>query len=277
MTSPIALVTCSALPNLEDDDHPLVDALAELGHRPVTTLWDDPSIRWADFGAVVVRSPVDYVERLEGFLGWAASVERLHNSFPTLRWNTDKAYVRDLEAAGLTVVATQWLTPGEPLEERDGPFVVKPAVGVGGIGVGRYERDEHPLGAAHVRRLHDAGQTALVQPYLRSVEDEGEVSLVYCEGTYSHAVRSVGFVPEADVHPVPCRPDAGERQLADRVIDHVTRRFGPPLYARVDLLETPDGPAVNELEVTDPILHLRRAPGSAHRFAQAIVRRLIAP
>jgi hypothetical protein len=272
----IALVTCRALPDLEQDDHPLVAALDDLGHVAVPAVWDDPAVAWPQFGAVVLRSPIDYVERLGEFLGWAAGVRRLHNGLPIVRWNTDKAYLRDLESHGLAVVPTRWLAPGEPLPGFDGgEVVVKPSVGVGATGVARYGDGERTAAERHVRRLHGEGQPAvLVQPYLASVQDAGEASLVYVEGAYSHAVRRTGFVPDGEVAPVAHEPSAPQRRLADRVVAHVTDAFATPLYARVDLLETPSGPAVNEVEVTDPILHLRSADGAAERLARAIVARL---
>jgi glutathione synthase/RimK-type ligase-like ATP-grasp enzyme len=275
MTQDVALVTCRSLPLLEEDDLPLVSALAELGCAAVPVLWDDPAVRWRHFEAVVLRSPVDYVERLAEFLRWAASVERLHNSFPMVRWNTDKAYLKALQAAGAAVVPTQWLAPGEPLTEPpDGAFVVKPCVGVGGGGVGRYDERELSRGTRHIRRLHDAGQVVLVQPYLDSVEDSGEASLVYFDGTYSHAVRRTGFLQIGGVIETGYKPSVGERELADRVVGLVTGLFGAPLYARVDLLAAPEGPAVNEVEVTDPVLHLRGEPAAAGRFARAVVEHL---
>jgi len=275
MTAAIALVTCAALPNLEEDDRPLVSALERLGARAVTTVWTDPTVRWEEFDAVVLRSPIDYVDRLEQFVRWAASIRHLHNSLQTLRWNTDKAYLRDLDAANLSVIPTQRLRQDEGADNLpDTSFVVKPSVGVGSIGVGRYGPEERSRGRAHVRRLHSGGQVALIQPYLASVEEEGEASLVYVDANYTHAVRRTGFVPSGDVTPVPYAPTTAQRQLADSVVAYVASRFGTPLYARIDLLHTESGPAVNEVEVTDPILHLRSSQESAHRFALAILQRL---
>lgn len=278
MTRTVALVTCQSLPLLEDDDHPLVSALKELDCRCVVTLWDDISVEWSRFGAVVLRSPVDYVQRLQEFLGWAGAIKRLHNPFPMVRWNTDKAYLRDLESAGLSVVPTRWIPSGEELTVTpDKPFVVKPSVGVGGEGVHRYEPGERERAARQIRQLHKAGQPALVQPYLGSVEDSGEASLVYFDAKYSHAVRRAGFRGVGTMTEAGHRPTAAQSQLADRVVAYLTDRFGAPLFARIDLLETPSGPAVNEVEVTDPILHLLGEPFAAHRFAQAIVARLPGP
>jgi hypothetical protein len=42
------------------------------------------------------------------------------------------------------------------------------------------------------------------------------------------------------------------------------------LYARVDLLPSPDGPVVVELELTEPSLFLAHSAGAPDRFAAAI-------
>ena len=275
MTRAVALVTCRSLPHLEDDDHPLLSALKELNCRCVVTLWDDTAVDWSQFDAIVLRSPIDYVQRLQEFLGWAGAIKRLHNPFPMVRWNTDKAYLRDLESAGVSIVPTRWVLVGEALTSApDHPFVVKPSVGVGGEGVQRYEQDEQARAADQIRRLHKAGHPALIQPYLSSVEDRGEASLVYFDARFSHAVRRPGFLGAGTKTEAGYRPTAAQLQLADRAVAHVTGRFGAPLFARIDLLETPGGPAVNEVEVTDPILHLLGEPAAARRFAEAVVKRL---
>lgn len=275
MTRAVALVTCRSLPHLEDDDHPLVSALKELNCRCVVTLWDDTAVDWSQFDAVVLRSPIDYVQRLQEFLDWAGAIKRLHNPFPMVRWNTDKAYLRDLEGAGVSIVPTRWIPVGEALATApDHHFVVKPSVGVGGEGVQRYGPEERARAAGQIRQLHEAGHPALIQPYLSSVEDRGEASLVYFDAKFSHAVRRPGFRGVGTKAEAGYSPTAAQSQLADRTVAHVTSRFGAPLFARIDLLETPGGPAVNEVEVTDPILHLLGEPSAAPRFAQAIVARL---
>jgi hypothetical protein len=53
----------------------------------------------------------------------------------------------------------------------------------------------------------------------------------------------------------------------------VTERFGLPLYARVDLLPTADGPIIIELEMTEPSLYVSLGDGAADRFARAVLSR----
>ncbi len=192
-------------------------------------------------------------------------------------WNTEKTYLRDLAAGGIPVVPTQWLVPDGPVEHLPlGALVIKPAVGVGGVGVAQYEPHERADAVAHARDLQESGQIVLVQPYLASVESVGEVSLVYLAGQYSHAVRRRAVVRESSwnapgSHFVVHDPSEQQLGLAGRAMRYLTAQFGCPLYARVDMLESPDGPVVNELEVTDPVLHLRLGKLAPVKLARAIL------
>ena len=138
------------------------------------TVWDDERVRWADFDLVVVRSTWDYPDRRDAFLAWAGSVPRVLNAPEVLRWNTDKRYLATL---GQDAVPTSFVEPGEPFAPPAVAFVVKPSVGAGSIGAARYDAGDERAGA-HVDRLHDAGKTVLVQPYLEAVDHRGEIALM---------------------------------------------------------------------------------------------------
>lgn len=91
----IALVTAIAAAGLDDDLAPLLDACPGAGLTAQVRAWDDPTVAWGHFDAIVLRSPWDYVQRLDEFLAWCAKVStqtRLVNPLPVVRWNTDKHY-----------------------------------------------------------------------------------------------------------------------------------------------------------------------------------------
>ena len=109
----IALATYSALPGLAPDEHPLVHALTSLGIRAEAAVWDDPTVRWDAYDAVVVRSCWDYHLRYEEFFRWIDHVAALGvaiwNPPRTLRWNSRKTYLHDLTIGGIRTVPTFWL------------------------------------------------------------------------------------------------------------------------------------------------------------------------
>ncbi len=307
MTS-IALATCAALPDLHEDDAPLLAALADRGVDVSPAVWDDPSVDWSGFDLVVIRSTWDYAARHTEFLRWAARVEattRLANPLPVVAWNTDKHYLRDLESVGVPVVPTQWLEPTRVFTSRalhtrfpaSGDFVIKPAVSAGSIDTGRYTAmDAHSRGLAisHARRLLADSRTVMVQRYMSSVDTVGERAHVFVAGEYSHSVHKGAMLDGPDVgaqgvyreeRMSGLEPSEGEvafaadvvraaRRFFDRSADGVELVTEPLLYARVDVVTNDAGePVLMELELVEPSLFTSLAPGSLDRVADAVAAR----
>jgi O-ureido-D-serine cyclo-ligase len=287
---PVALVSDPVAHTLDEDLAPLRAALAALGIPSEIAFWDDGSVDWAAFDLVVVRSPWDYFRRRGAFLGWAertAAVTRLMNPVDVLRWNTDKRYLAELEAAGLPITPTTFVEPGARLDAVDlpaGDIVVKPSVSAGSNDTERHPAGERESALAHVRRLVDAGRTAMVQPYMRAVDDAGETALLFFGSAFSHAIRKGPILRDGAVEMVeglyatedisPREPTAGERALAERALDAAPGGRSGLLYARVDLVPDADGnPRILEVEMTEPSVFLASARGAAERFAAAIAAR----
>jgi glutathione synthase/RimK-type ligase-like ATP-grasp enzyme len=285
----VLIATCAELPKGDDDYAGLSLALTEQDVASEWVSWDDPAVDWAQ-SLVVIRSTWDYTARREQFLAWARSVPRLCNPVEVVEWNSDKTYLRDLGTGGVPVVPTAWSAPGEPVVVPDaGEFVIKPSVGAGSRGAGRFRAGPGIEAAVreHAAGLHRAGRTVMVQPYLGQVDSAGESALIYIEGQFSHCVRKGAMLPEGVVHGVDshslyvpevisARPASpAELEVAEQTMAVVRARFGSLLYARVDLLPSPDGPRLVELELTEPSLFLTEAPGSADRLAAAIAARLV--
>jgi glutathione synthase/RimK-type ligase-like ATP-grasp enzyme len=283
----VLLATCADLPSGDEDAGALGAALAALGVSAEWAVWTDPARDWQR-GLTVLRSTWDYAAARESFLKWARGVTELANPYPVVEWNSDKTYLRDLDRAGVPIVPTTWATPGEAVVvPESGEFVVKPSVGAGSRGAGRFTADAGDRARVHAAQLHDAGRIVLVQPYLSGVDTEGETALVYLDGQFSHAVRKGAMLPEGVAHPVDGHDlyvaeriestQAGDDELkvGEQAMAFVERRFGGPLlYARVDLLPSDAGPVLVELELTEPSLFLGHAGGAAQRFAAAIARRV---
>ena len=259
-----------------DVDEPLaLPALRAAGVEVEVVVWDDPAVRWASYDRVVLRSSWDYPQRLAEFLTWLESVARvsdLRNPVPMVRWSLDKHYLSDLAEAGVAVTPTAFAEPGDDPVFPAGAFVVKPAVGAGSRDVASYGPDEHDAARAHVRRLHDAAASVLVQPLVKSVPVDGEWPMVFFAGRYSHAAGKRVTLPRAGVVDdlfveelaAPHVADDEQIAVARSAIDVVTSRFGVPLYARVDLVRGDDGkPCVLEVELVEPSLFLPQAPPEA--------------
>jgi hypothetical protein len=290
--SRVALVTCDQIPELDPDDQLVVPALRERGVEAVPVVWDAPAVDWAAFSLAVIRSPWDYATRRDEFVAWAAKVPHLANPADVVAWNTDKRYLRELAVAGVPVVPTTWVEPGDAWEPPPGgDFVVKPAVGAGSIDTGRYDlgQPEHrELAAAHVARLQAGGRLVMVQPYLAAVDTYGETALMFfpAEGqlAFSHAIRkgamltgpdqaTEGLYKEESIRPR--SPLDAELEIARKALAAVPGGADRLLYARVDLIPGPDDlPVLVELELTEPSLFIGTADGAPARFAEAIASRL---
>jgi len=292
----VAYATAAQLP-AGDEDAPVVrDALAAHGVACRPAVWDDPAEDWGAYDLVLVRSVWDYPARRDGFLAWADAVPRLQNPAPVLRWNTDKAYLRELAGDGVPVVPTTWVAPGEPEPALEGEVVVKPTVSAGGMDTGRFGPDHHDAAREHLRALLAAGRTVMVQPYLPAVDTAGETAVFAFGGDVSHALRKGPVLRPDEVAPVTEEDgvvaaasmfdpalmsdrvaSAAERALAEQVLAAVRERFGGGElpYARVDMVPGADGaPVLMELEATEPSLYLQHAPGAPDRFAHAILRHM---
>ena len=294
---PIAIATCAELPDLDEDERRLIDALSALGATARPVVWDDPSIDWSTFDAVVLRATWDYSRRIEEFIAWTrrvAAVTSLFNPADVVEWNTDKRYLTDLAAAGVPIVPTVFIEAGgdrgaDGWEPPAGAseFVVKPVVSAGSRDTMRYSAaTSGDAPDAHIRRLLAAGESVMIQPYLEAVDTVGETALVFIGGEFSHAIRKgqmlrldtegekvAGLYVQEEIDPR--EASAAERAVADAALAVIPGGFERVLYARVDVIPDSSGdPVVLELELTEPSLFFQHDETAAPRLAAAILARL---
>ncbi|MFF4962284.1 RimK family alpha-L-glutamate ligase [Streptomyces sp. NPDC001222] len=284
-TARVALVTCRPGPEVTTDgDLPaLVRELTAAGAGADAVYWDDPDVDWAAYDLAVIRSTWDYSWRAAEFTAWAercGKLTRLANPAPVVRWNTDKRYLGELAAAGVPVVPTRYLAPGDPVELPDDEYVVKPTSGAGARFAARYTPEEHDTAVRQLARMHAEGFTAMVQPYVRGIDVAGERALQFFGGRLLHASRKGAVLTPGTpyderkvAHPglEPWTPTPAERAVAERALAAVP---GAPelLYARVDLVDGADGqPWVMELELVEPNLFLSLHPGSVPKVVEAVL------
>jgi len=286
----IALVTAEAARSLDEDLSPLADALHHAGVEAHILAWD-AAHDWSGFDMLLLRSTWDYAARLAEFVSWAERASRaapLVNALPMLRWNIDKHYLGALASAGVPVVSTTFLEPGTDvaavlagfLDHECAELVIKPAIGAGSRDALRLRRADRAAAVAHAGRLLAAGRSALLQPYLSRVDEEGETALIFFGGEFSHSIRkaallksgagpTTGLFAAETISARDAAPD--ELAVARRALAAVP--FAVPLYARVDLIRDERGqPRLLELELIEPSLFLAHAPGAAARFADCIRR-----
>ena len=284
MNASIALVTCAEFPALTADDRLLVTALERRGARAVPALWNDAQQRWRNYDAVVLRSTWDYHHHLAEFLRWLDRLEsagaRTFNGIATVRWNVNKSYLRDLEAAGVPVTPTVWVPMGSAatLQEvmeaiQSDALVVKPNVSATAFETWRFDRAQAEENEARFTRLI-AERDLMIQPFLPVIETEGELSFIFLAGEFSHAVRK--------------RPRAGDFRVqeafggtaeaaeagADLVRQAARALAAAPettLYARVDGVVLDGTLVVMELEVVEPMLYFGWNAAAPDRCAEGLL------
>ena len=271
----VLLLTAESLPHDDLDTALLAAALTERGVRATVLVWSDVADWPTDADLAIVRTTWDYTFRRDEFLQVLEdSPVTVANPTSVLRWNSHKGYLVELAAAGVPVIPTVLLRRGEPADLPDvgaARIIIKPTIAAGARGVGLFDAGS-PAAAAHLDDLLSTVDV-LVQPFEPSVHD-GERSLLYFGGHYSHAVRKVPAVGDFRVHTrygghqLLHAPTAAELAVALAALESVTNDL---LYARVDLVGTAEAPLVMELELIEPEIFLPMAAGSADRLADAVL------
>ena len=281
----VALVTCRDLPDLNADDRLAADALTQLGLTADAVCWDDPSVDWLGYRAVVLRSTWDYHRRVTEFHAWIDRMQAmgaaLWNPPNVLRWNTDKRYLARLSSPHLSPPPTVILDRGTAVDLRAliesrgwREAVMKPTISADGFST---ERTSRASAAADQEMLHAmlARGDVLIQELVPEIRARGEISMMFFGSVFSHAVIK--------------RPKPGEFRVQERLGGMIARIDPPPaliacgqavldehargcLYARVDTVEAADRFVLMEVELVEPSLYLEHAPESAAAFARAIQR-----
>jgi hypothetical protein len=238
-------------------------------------------VDWTRYGNVVIRSCWDYHERVSEFRAWTRRMQEegvaLQNSAAVVTWNMDKHYLAELAAQGIPTVPTIWLKWRASVSlaavlatEGWTRAVVKPTISAStwATDVERAAGDQAALDA--LLRTGDV----MVQKFMPQIETEGEWSLMFFGKVYSHAVLKTPAAGEFRI-----QSEYGGSTLArvpsPMVIaqaEKIVRAVAEPLlYARVDGVVANGEFVLMELELIEPFLFLGTAPGSAERFADAIL------
>lgn len=279
----IAFLTLEDVADFVIDDALAVAELQRRGWDAAEVPWSLP-IDWSTYDLVLIRSTWDYFSRTAEFLATLRAIEaggaQLENPVRVVEWNIDKRYLRDLEARGVPVVPSVWGRGGTAtsfaalfttLQERE--IVLKPTISAGAKDTFRLHA---PLGDVMLQHLVDTfdGRDWFAQPFVRSVVTEGEYSLFYFDGHYSHAIQKVpkpGDFRVQEEHGgeiVAVQASVELRAVAEQVLAAIAP---VPFQARIDLIRLDDGRlALMEAELIEPSLYLRMDPGAPSKFADAI-------
>jgi hypothetical protein len=193
----VCIVTCNESPRLVASGAGLLRALQDCGlpvqQRPWSSLGG-----WDEFSHLCIMQTWDYPNHFSEFMQWmhaavlAGTV--VLNDMRYIEWNANKRYMLDLQADGIRIPLTAAMDcsdvacsktpfgqgPGEPGDMTGQVAVVKPQVGCSALGVTKIIVGEESPVLGPV----------LLQEFIPSVS-EGELSLIFFDGKFSHCVRKM--------------------------------------------------------------------------------------
>lgn len=295
-TNRIAFLSMDGFDHASEHDVLTYAPLAALGWEVHEIPWRAQDTDWADFAAVVVRSTWDYQNDIDAFLACLKKIEqspaRLFNPLSLIEWNLRKTYLRELQTDGHTIVPTQWLNDPSPAQLRAAfehfgaqEMVFKPVVSASAQDTFRVARGASDVQFKQLAVTFRARQ-CMAQPLMQSIIQEGEFSLFYFSGRYSHCIVKApadgDFRVQEELGGI-LTPAAVEPALAAQANAVLQSLHPEPLYARIDFVRnlnpTPtDEPfMLMEVELIEPSLYFRLCPDGAKRFAQALDKQLRHP
>lgn len=280
----VALVTYKGSPELCESDQLLVAPLEEEGFQAHAIAWDD-RVDWTQFDSIILRSCWDYHTRITEFLDWLRMLKRekvtVWNPIDVVLWNYRKTYLKELAEKGIATISTVWLEKNSShslshilIERGWKKAVVKPTVGASAYEIFLVTLVDAGASQKKLDRLLDISGV-MVQPLIKEVQTEGEFSVVFIGGEYSHTVLKKALANEFRSN-YEYRAVEQLVEPSQEVLDQATKIYrtveAPLLYARIDGIVVNNIFTLMELELIEPYLFFDLFPQGAERFAQALVK-----
>lgn len=288
MTLRLGFLTAPHLPDLTPDDRLVLPYLKSLGIAVEPVIWTE-AFEAERYQALIMRSCWDYHLTVDAFRDWLNQLQELScpvlNSPEVMLANLDKRYLLELSEQGVAIVPSLWLKPEHSTPEHSTPehgtdlpalieqqgwpeAVIKPLVSGNG-----YQTLRLQAGQALPEALQNPQHAGfLVQPFVESIQTEGEWSLIFFAGQFSHAVNKLpardGFLIHEEhggsTRALPVPPEL-LRQAC-----HLAQTRPDWLYARLDYVWYDQRWCLSELELIEPHLYLGYEAAAASRWALAL-------
>lgn len=287
MLKKVAFLSTDNLQNFFTYDKLLIEPMKNIGWIAEEVSWRNENVNWSDYDSVIVRSTWDYQNDSEKFISVLEkinNVSHLENDLDLMKWNMNKNYLFDLEQKGVKIVDTIWEKsfninlPDEYFEKLDtDEIIIKPNISANADNTFRLTREKLNKNLQLLENIF-AEREFMVQPFLNSIIDEGEYSLFFFNGKFSHSVlkkpKENDFRVQEE-HGGNIQPFKVSSELVLIAENIIKKLFTIPLYGRVDLVRTKENNfALIELELIEPSLYLNKDSQSPQRFAEAFIERM---
>jgi glutathione synthase/RimK-type ligase-like ATP-grasp enzyme len=279
----IAILTCEKCPALAPRDLHLLPLFANRNVQADVVIWNDPAVDWRAYDGLLFRSVWDYHLRTEEFNNWLNHLAQLNiktlNPVETIRQNQHKFYLRELESKGIEIIPTVFIDKTDTLDfsiikSCNWPrAVIKPAVSASSYLTTLFDLADWQKIESEYQPVA-AQRDLLLQPYMPEIKETGELSLVFFNRKYSHAV-----IKRAPQHDFRVQAEYGgehfvfnpEKEVIETAENIISLVKGPLLYARVDGLLKNRRFVLMELELLEPDLYFDAHPEASERYVDGVV------
>ncbi|MDP2363596.1 MAG: hypothetical protein Q8M94_07485, partial [Ignavibacteria bacterium] len=197
MYKKVALLSMDSLKNFHTYDKLLIEPMKKLGWNAEEISWRNENVDWNDYDAVIVRSTWDYQNEAGKFISVLekiSSVSHLENNLDLMKWNMNKNYLFDLEQKGVKIVDTIWekrfnsKLAHEYFDNLNAvEIIIKPNISANADNTFRLTKDKLNDNLQELEKIFEAREF-MVQPFLKNIIDEGEYSIFFFDGKFSHSV-----------------------------------------------------------------------------------------
>lgn len=286
----IGLLTCSKLPELMPMDKALIPKFHELGIEAIPVIWNETNVDWKSFDCLVFRNTWDYFEYPEEFNQWLDYIQMSNiptlNSLDIIQWNIHKFYLKELQGAGVAIIPTVFIDTATKeldlsfLEEMNwNEFVIKPAVSGGSFHTERHVSGDWRDVQDRYRQLFP-NQCLLVQKFESSILSSGELSMIFLDNVFSHAVIKTAQKGEFRIQTQfggvynPIVATDKQISVAEKIIKYIDKDLS---YARIDGLIVDGEFLLMEVELIEPDLYMQFAEDQHSLFVSNIAKRISRP
>jgi glutathione synthase/RimK-type ligase-like ATP-grasp enzyme len=280
----IALLTCQRLSNLTEPDQSLIPLFRNHGITAEPVIWNDPNIDWKKYDYLIIRNTWDYYTQSDAFIKWLNALRdqkiRMLNPIDVVLNNMHKFYLRDFQQNGVQIISTLFSDKSSPIsfekltEKSWQKIVIKPAISAGSYLTKTFETSE--LTKASFDEIVE-GNDWLIQPFLPEIEQQGELSMIFFNNEFSHAIVKIPKDGDFRVQRQyggkyqMIKPDKQLITIGENIIKQIPQKL---LYARVDGVIINGVFNLMELELIEPDLYFEFGDDICHRFVTAVLERI---
>ena len=282
----VGILTCADFPDLTLSDQKLIPLLKESGIFAEAVIWDNPSFHSTRYDVLLFRNIWDYFTKQEKYFNWLKELTSRNvitiNALETILWNSHKFYLKELQAYGIPVILSIFISKDDDTDfrmlmpEDCEKAVIKPAISAGAYLTESFSVsnvDTISTVYKDIRKNNDL----IIQKFIPEITSQGEISLVFFDKRYSHAVIKT---PKDGDFRIQSQfggtyksyfPDDQLVNSCNKILQYTNQDL---LYARIDRVMIDDVFHLMELELIEPDLYLDYVQDGHKRFTDVIVQYL---